>query len=58
MEIVGIVILGIIAFILLGIGGWILKLLGYILEFLFDGFLNSIGCLFWVIVIILIIVNL
>lgn len=58
MEIVGIVILGIVAFILFGIGGWILKFLGYILEFLFDGLLNSIGCLFWVIVIILIIVNL
>lgn len=58
MEIVGIVILGIVVFILFGIGGWILKFLGYILEFLFDGLLNSIGCLFWVIVIILIIVNL
>jgi len=34
--------------------GTIGKVLGFILEILFDGCLNSLGCLFWVFVILMI----
>ena len=57
MELFGIIILGIIGFIILGIGGWLLKLLGYIFDFLLEGFFKSIGCLFWVLVIVLILMS-
>ena len=58
MEVVGCIILGIIIFTILGIGGWLLEIVKYVFEFLLDGFFKSLGCLFWVIVIILIIMNL
>lgn len=58
MEIVGIFVLGIILFILLGIGGWLIKLFGYVFDFLLEGFFKSIGCLFWVIIIIVILISL
>lgn len=47
MEIIGIIFLVIILFILGGICGWVLKAIGYVIEFLFNGCLNSLGCLFW-----------
>ena len=58
MEAIGIILLAILLFIILGICGWIFKALGYIFEFLFDGCLNSIGCLFWVFIIIVILIGL
>lgn len=58
MEVIGILFLGLLLFVLLGIGGWIIKLFGYIFEFLFNGILKSIGCLFWVIIIIVILIGL
>ena len=54
MELIGIFILIVIIFITFGIGGWIIKLLGYVFDFLLEGFFKSIGCLFWVFIIILI----
>ena len=54
MELIGIIVLVIIVFVVLGVGGWFLKLLGYVFDFLLEGFLKSIGCLFWVLIILLI----
>ena len=58
MELIGIIILVIIGFVILGIGGWFLEILGYIFEFLLEGFFKSIGCLFWIIIILLFLMSL
>lgn len=57
MEIVGIIFLGILIFIILGIGGWFIELFGYIFDFLLEGVFKSIGCLFWLIIIIVILIG-
>jgi hypothetical protein len=54
MELIGIIVLVIIGFVVLGVGGWLLKLLGYVFDFPLEGFFKSIGCLFWVLIILLI----
>lgn len=51
LTIIGLIILGFILFVSCSILGWILKLLGYVFEFLWEGFVKSLGCLFWVFVI-------
>ena len=56
MATIGIIFLVIIAFIVLGVFGWIIKGIGVILEFLIDGCLESFGCLIWVFLIIVLIV--
>lgn len=48
---IGIIILVIIGFVVLGIGGWFLEIFGWIFEFLWQGFVKSLGCLFWVFII-------
>ena len=58
MEAIGIIFLGILLLIIFGIGGWILKLIGYFIEFLFDGCLNGLGCLFWIFIVIILILSL
>jgi len=55
MELILLVLFGILVFVILGICGWIIKIIGSIFEFLLDGCMNSIGCLVWVIVFIVII---
>ena len=57
MELIGIIVLIIIGFLLLSAIGWVLKILGYIFEFLLKGFFKSIGCLFWIIIIIIILIS-
>ena len=57
MELIGIIVLVIIGFVVLGVGGWLLKLLGYVFDFLLEGFFKSIGCLFWVLIIVLILMS-
>lgn len=49
MEVVGIIFLIILAFVLLGLLGWVLKALGVVFDFLQEGCSTSIGCIFWVI---------
>ena len=56
MELVGIIILLIIAFIVLGLLGWGLKGIGVIFDFLWEGCTTSFGCLFWVVIVLLLIV--
>ena len=56
MEVVGIIVLVILAFVFLGLLGWGLKVLELVFEFLWEGCANSIGCLFWVFVAILILI--
>lgn len=56
MAVIGIIILLIIAFIVLGLLGWGLKAIGVIFDFLWEGCTTSIGCIFWVIIILLFIV--
>ena len=57
MEVVGINLLLILAFVLLGLVGWVLKAFGWVFEFLKEGFFTSLGCLFWVFLIILLIMG-
>ena len=45
MEIFFFIVLLIIGFVIFGIAGWFINIFGYIFEFLFDGCLNSLGCL-------------
>ena len=56
MEVVGIILLLIFAFIVLGLLGWGLKGIGVIFDFLWEGCTTSFGCLFWVVIILLFIV--
>ena len=57
MEIVGIIVLLIIAFIVLGLLGWGLNL-ELVFEFLWEGCANSIGCLLWVFIAIVMLLGL
>ncbi len=50
MEAIGIILLLILAFVFLGLLGWGLKALGWVFEFLQEGCSTSFGCLFWVLV--------
>jgi len=50
---IGIIFLGIFGFVFFGILGWIIKILGYVFEFLLDGCFHSMGCLVVIIFIIL-----
>ena len=56
LTIIGFIVLGLIIFVGAGIFGWILELLGYVFEFLWEGFIKSLGCLFWVFIIFCILV--
>ncbi len=58
MEVIGIILLLIISFIVLGLLGWGLKGIGVIFDFLWEGCTTSFGCLFWVVIILLLIVGL
>ncbi len=58
MEVIGIILLLIIAFVVLGLLGWGLKGIGVIFDFLWEGCTTSFGCLFWVVIILLFIVGL
>jgi len=58
MEIIGVLLLGVIIFVVFGCLGWILKLLGYVFDFLLEGFSKSIGCLFWIFIAIIILMAL
>ena len=49
MEVVGFILLIILAFVLLGLLGWVLKALGVVFDFLQEGCSTSFGCIFWVI---------
>jgi len=48
MEIVGIIILGIVAFVFFGLLGWVLKGVGVVFDFLWEGCSTSLGCFFWI----------
>lgn len=58
MEAIGIILLIILAFVLLGLLGWGLKALGWVFEFLQEGCSTSFGCLFWVLVTFLLLIGL
>lgn len=54
IEILGIIVLIIFVFIFGGLLGWILKLLSYVVEFLWEGLTNIFSFVFWCIAIIII----
>ena len=58
LTVIGIIILGILGFCLFGLLGWVVKLLGYVFDFLLEGFFKSLGCLFWTVIIIIILMAL
>ncbi len=45
MEIIGIIVIGIILFVVLGILGWFFKILGFGIDFLSEGISSLWGCL-------------
>lgn len=48
LTVIGVIVLFILAFIFLGLFGWVLKAFGWIFDFLQEGCSTSFGCLFWV----------
>lgn len=58
MEVVGIILLIILAFVFFGLAGWVLKGLGVVFEFLQEGCSTSFGCLFWVFIAIVMLLGL
>jgi len=58
MEVIGIIILLVVGFVILGGLGIILNILGFIWNLLFSGFTSVIGCLFWVFIIVVILAGL
>ena len=58
MEVVGIIILLIILFVVFGLLGWVLKLGGFVFDFLKEGCSSSLGCLVWVVIAIILLLGL
>ncbi len=58
MEVVGIIVIVIIALLLFSFLGWGLKIFGSVFEFLGKGCSTSFGCLFWVLVAIVFLIGL
>ena len=54
IEILGIVVLIVFLFIFGGLLGWVLKLLSYVVKFLWEGLTNIFSFVFWCIAIIII----
>lgn len=50
MVVLGTIIVIICVFVFGGLLGWVLKLLWYVVEFLFEGLTNIFSCLFWIFV--------
>ena len=58
MEIIGIILLLIVAFVVFGLLGWMLKLGDYVFEFLWSGCSSSLGCFVWIIIVIVLLLGL
>ena len=58
MEIVGIIVLVILAFVFFGLAGWVLKAFGWVFDFLQEGCSTSFGCLFWVFIALILLIGL
>lgn len=58
LTIIGIIVLIILAFVFFGLLGWVLKAFGWVLDFLMEGCSTSLGCLFWVFIIIFLLIGL
>ncbi len=52
MEIIGIIALVILGLLAFSLFGWVLKILGWVFDFLGEGCSTSWGCLIWVIAIV------
>lgn len=52
MAILGIILLGVVAFVVMGLLGWVIKALGWGFDFLGEGVRNFFGCflstIFWI----------
>ena len=53
MEIISVILIVILGVIVLGLLGWIMKAFGFIFELLLDGVGHGLGCLCWIIAIII-----
>ena len=58
LFVIGIIILLIVCFVAFGLLGWVLKALGVVFDFLQEGCSTSIGCLFWVFIILFLLIGL
>ena len=56
LTVIGIILLGLIVFVAAGLFGWLLELLKYIFQFLWLGITKSVGCLFWIFVILCVLI--
>ena len=50
MEIILVILGGLLLFAVFGLLGWVLKGLGVVFDFLWDGCSTSMGCLFWAVI--------
>ena len=51
LTVIGIIVLIILAFVCFGLLGWVLKAFGWVFDFLQEGCSTSLGCLFWVFIV-------
>ena len=57
MELIGLIILGIICFAVFGLLGHLMNLITSIIGWLVDGALDGIGCLIWIVIIVLVLMT-
>ena len=58
LTVIGIIVLIIIAFVCFGLLGWVLKAFGWVFDFLQEGCSTSLGCLFWVFIVLILVIGL
>ena len=58
LTVIGIIVLIIIAFVCFGLLGWVLKAFGWVFDFLQEGCSTSLGCLFWVFIVLILLIGL
>lgn len=54
LSLIGLIVLIVVAFVVFGLLGWVLKLGGFAFEFLGEGCSTSWGCLIWIIAILVV----
>jgi len=58
LSVIGIIVLLVVCFVILGLLGWGLKAFSWVFDFLKEGCSTSFGCLFWVFIIIFLLIGL
>lgn len=58
LSVIGIIVLLVVCFVAFGLLGWGLKALGVVYDFLKEGCSTSLGCLFWVFIVLILLIGL